>query len=58
LQVPVHGGDAKSLIEVPFDEVQDVAVSPDGRSLVAAVGEFRSDVWIAEDFDSEVAGRD
>jgi 6-phosphogluconolactonase (cycloisomerase 2 family) len=32
---------------------RDVTISPDGRLVVAAVEETRTDVWVVEDFDPE-----
>ena len=61
MRVPVRGGAATTLLELPFDEMGGIAMFPDGRRFVVSVYSSRSDVWIVDDFDVtarlEVQGR-
>lgn len=44
----------KSLIAMPGDLLSGT-VSPDGREIIASVGDQKSDVWLMKDFDSQTA---
>jgi Tol biopolymer transport system component len=42
------------VVTLPFDEVQGVNMSSDGRLLVCTVPERQSDVWLVQNFDPEM----
>jgi hypothetical protein len=50
LRVPRGGGPAQNMLDLPFEEVGGVTITPDGRKVVAAVYSSRSDVWIVDNF--------
>jgi Tol biopolymer transport system component len=53
IRVPVDGGPAMTLFEVPFDVDMGTA-SPDGTKFVFTRTDTTSDVWLAENFDPAV----
>jgi Tol biopolymer transport system component len=54
LAVPAEGGEARTVLELPFEDVSTVAtMTPDGKSFVVTVREGRSDVWLVENFDPD-----
>jgi len=52
IRVPVDGGPAETLFDVPFDSEASTA-SPDGKKFLFARVDTTSDVWIVENFDSD-----
>ena len=50
--VPLDGRPARTILELPFEEVGGVAVFPDGRRFAVSVYSSRSDVWMVENFDA------
>ncbi len=52
LLVPVKGGDVSTVGSLPFEEIGSVAMTPDGRRFVLTVYSSRSDVWVADNFDT------
>ena len=54
LKIPASDGDPKALVTLPFDNVNGISMTPDGRGIVCAVIETQSDVWLMENFDPEV----
>ena len=59
VRVPATGGSATTLVTLPFEEVKfiesiGISMTPDGRSIVCAVAETQSDVWLMENFDPDV----
>ncbi len=53
-RVPLNGEGMRVHAELPFPVLEYmVAITPDGRRIVAAVEENRSDVWLVENFDPE-----
>jgi hypothetical protein len=57
LQISVSGGQAKTKLSLPFEEVGSVTVFPDGRRFLCTVYSSRSDVWIVEGFDAPLDRR-
>jgi hypothetical protein len=55
-RVPVKGGPPEVLLTLPFDEVDSIAMFPDGRRFVASVYSSRSDVWAVDNFDVTSVG--
>jgi len=51
LKVPVTGGEPRSVANLPFDKIEYLSVTADGKKSVFTVRERKSDVWLAEDFD-------
>jgi hypothetical protein len=51
LRVPVGGGNAETVIALPFEEIGGVSMTPDGRTVVCVVYSSRSDVWVVDNFD-------
>ena len=51
LRVPVNGGQAKTVIDLPFEEIGGVTMTPDGRKFVSAVYSSRSDIWVVDNVD-------
>jgi len=52
--IQAGGGDARTIMTLPVRENQTIAgasITPDGRRVVFAVRESRSDVWIIDNFD-------
>jgi Tol biopolymer transport system component len=55
LMVPVNGGEAKSFVTLPFENIgRQISMLPNGQEFVCAVSETQSDVWLMENFDPEV----
>jgi Tol biopolymer transport system component len=54
LMIPIGGGEAKMLVKLPFGEIGEVRMTPDGRQFVCGVHEIQSDVWLVENFDPAV----
>ena len=52
LMVPVEGGAVSTVASLPFEEIGSVAMTPDGRRFVFTVYSSRSDVWVADNFDT------
>jgi hypothetical protein len=52
VRIPVDGGPAATVLNLPFDEVGGVAMFPDARRFVVSVYSSRSDVWVVENFDA------
>ena len=55
LRIARDGSSSETLVELPFDEVGGVTMTPDGRRFVCSVYSSRSDVWIVEHFDPAAA---
>ena len=56
-KIPASGGEPKTVVTLPFEgkvAFYELAMTPDGRSVVCAVSESVSDVWLMENFDPEV----
>ena len=53
LKIPASGGEAKAVFTLPVDEIDGIAITPDGKRLVYAAVEKKSDVWVMEHFDAE-----
>ncbi len=51
LRVPLQGGEAETVVTLPFEEIGGVSTARDGRHFVCAVYSSRSDVWIVDNFD-------
>jgi Tol biopolymer transport system component len=49
--VPLYGGAVRTVVDLPFEEIGGISVSPDGKLFVCAVYTSRSDVWITENFE-------
>ncbi len=58
LTVSTRDGFAQELIKIPFNGVnvlnEDIDMTPDGKTIVCAVPETNSDVWMIENFDPDV----
>lgn len=50
VRIAVAGGEVKT-IDLPFEEIGGVSMTPDGRRFVVAVYSSRSDVWVVDNFD-------
>jgi hypothetical protein len=51
LSYPLNGLPPETVVELPFEEIGGIAISPDGKTLVCTVYVSSSDVWITENFD-------
>ena len=54
VMVPARGGDPELFMNLPLDGVSEISIAPDGKYVVCNVSEYRSDVWLMENFDPEV----
>jgi len=57
LEVPVDGGQAQTVVTLPFENIDSlggISMTPDGKRIVCASLEVQSDVWLMENFDPEV----
>jgi Tol biopolymer transport system component len=54
MRIPARGGSAELLLEIPFERVGDVDVSPDGTRIACAVPVTQADIWLIENFDPEL----
>jgi Tol biopolymer transport system component len=56
LQIPASGGQPKTHATLSFDDIwaDGISVTPDGKRIVCAVVETKSDIWLMENFDPEV----
>jgi hypothetical protein len=52
VRIPLDGGPAPTVTDLPFDEVGGVSMSADGRRVVCTVYSSRSDIWTADHFDT------
>jgi Tol biopolymer transport system component len=57
LMVPVNGDDVSTVAALPFGEIGDVSMTPDGRRFIVSVYSSRSDVWIVDNFDASTERR-
>jgi len=55
LTAPVDGSTPKTIAILPFDNVESLSISPDGKKVVCAVFQLQSDVWLMENFDDDLA---
>ena len=46
-------GEMKSVATLPFENLSDVDMTPDGKRIICTVDEKQSDVWLMENFDPE-----
>jgi Tol biopolymer transport system component len=53
IRVPVSGGKFVQVGKFPLGEIESCATTPDGREVICAVGETKSDAWLAENFDPQ-----
>ncbi|MFQ5630470.1 MAG: tetratricopeptide repeat protein, partial [bacterium] len=53
MMIPAAGGQARVIATLPFDEIEGLSMTPDGKQLVCAAAQHRSDVWVMEHFDPE-----
>ncbi len=51
MRIPTGGGKVESLLDIPFERVGDIDISPDGTQIVAAVPVTQADIWLIENFD-------
>jgi hypothetical protein len=52
--IPVTGGEAKTFVTLPFENISYISMHPNGKRVVCSVSETQSDVWLMENFDPEV----
>jgi serine/threonine protein kinase len=52
--IPVSGGEAKTFVILPFENISYISMYPNGKKFVCSVIETQSDVWLMENFDPEV----
>jgi serine/threonine protein kinase len=52
--IPGDGGEPRPFMKLPFDQVSDVTMTPDGEHIICDVYEYQTDVWLMENFDPEV----
>ncbi len=55
--IPVHGGPAKTLVTLPFENISPdngIAMTPNSRQIVCTVVASQSDIWVMETFDPEI----
>ena len=57
LIVSSNGEYVKTVASLPFEEIGDVTMTPDGRRFVVAVYSSRSDVWVVDNFDGSTEPR-
>jgi Tol biopolymer transport system component len=57
LMLPLNGAEVKTVASLPFEEVGDISMTPDGRRFVATVYSSRSDIWIVDNFDVTIEHR-
>ena len=55
--VSSNGEYVKTVASLPFEEIGDVTMTPDGRRFVVAVYSSRSDVWVVDNFDASTEPR-
>jgi Tol biopolymer transport system component len=53
LRIPTRGGDAEVYMDIPFERVGDVDITPDGTRIAVAVPVTQADIWLIENFDPE-----
>jgi len=51
LKIPSAGGKPQTVVNLPFDHIGQLSMSPDGKVFVFTVIETKRDVWLVEDFD-------
>ena len=54
LRIPARGGDAEPYMDIPFENVGDVDIAPDGTQIAVAVPVTQADIWRIENFDPEL----
>ncbi len=54
LRIPTRGGAAEKHVKLPFENVGDVDIRPDGARIAVAVPVTQADVWRIENFDPEL----
>jgi serine/threonine protein kinase len=54
LMIPVTGGEPKTFVTLPFENISHIAMHPNRKRFVCTVSETQSDVWLMENFDPEV----
>ncbi len=51
LRIRARGGPAQVHVEIPFENVGDVDITPDGTRVAVAVPVTQADIWLIENFD-------
>jgi Tol biopolymer transport system component len=54
MRIPTRGGTAETLLDIPFERVGDIDITPDGTRIVAAVPVTQADIWLIENFDPDL----
>jgi serine/threonine protein kinase/WD40 repeat protein len=54
LRIPSGGGSPEPWVELPFADVTDLDIAPDGMTIAAAVPVRQADIWLIENFDPEL----
>ena len=54
VMLPASGGEPEPLVTLPFEEVDGISMTTDGKRIVCSVPEAQSDVWVMENFDPAV----
>ena len=52
VRMHANGDEVQTVLNLPFEEIGDVSMTPDGRRFVVAVYSSRSDVWVVDNFDA------
>jgi Tol biopolymer transport system component len=53
VRVPASGGIPQPVMDLPFDNVSGVDITPDATRIVCNVPESQADAWLVENFDPE-----
>jgi Tol biopolymer transport system component len=48
----VNGDEVKTVVDLPFEEIGGVSMTPNGRRFICVVYSSRSDVWVVDNFDA------
>jgi Tol biopolymer transport system component len=54
LRIPTRGGKTEPLVDIPFERVGGVDITPDGTQIACAVPVTQGDIWLIENFDPEL----
>ena len=54
LRIPRWGGAAETYVNIPFERVSDVDITPDGTRIAVAVPVTQADIWLIENFDPDL----
>ena len=55
LRIPSRGGAAETHVEIPFERVGEIDITPNSGQIAVAVPVTQADIWLIKNFDPELS---